>query len=496
MEATIVSPQTTLSPDRSRQRAIQHGTAPGKAHLKKYTFTMGRPPWYSDAEDGRRLQSLVIGVAGGTASGKSSVCREIVSRLRVQWVAHLSLDYFYRSLLPTEDPKTYNFDHPEAFDWELVKETLRQLKEGKKVDVPTYDFKTHKRTNVTKTLYGADVILFEGILSFHEKDVRDLMDIKIFVDEDADIRLSRRIRRDIAERGRDVMGVIQQYERFVKPAHEDFVKPTMQWADLIIPKGIKNEVAINIICKHIELTLRERGFDPKLSRKLPHWTTIPANIHIMEQTEHLRALHTIIRDKATPLGDFVFFSNRLSRLVIEEVLNQLPVVYDEKVVSTPVPGQEYQGYDIRNITSKVAFISVMRAGEAMEEAVREVLIGAPIGKILIQSHGQKRPELFYYKMPRKLSECKVIVMDPMLATGESLKMAIRVILDHNVPEENILVATLIASPQGLHSLSYSFPKVQIVTSAMDTDLNEKFYIMPGIGNFGDRYFGTTTTSTA
>jgi uridine kinase len=163
----------------------------------------------------------------------------------VQWVAHLSLDYFYRSLLPTEDAKTYNFDHPgtpraaiasvhtpkrthrrtltwprarraEAFDWELVKQTLRQLKEGKKVDVPTYDFKTHKRTNVTKTLYGADVILFEGILSFHEKvharthssghwprtglrarggcqqDVRDLMDIKIFVDEDADIRLSRR----------------------------------------------------------------------------------------------------------------------------------------------------------------------------------------------------------------------------------------------------------------------------------------------------------------
>ncbi|KAL6071140.1 Uridine-cytidine kinase-like 1 [Balamuthia mandrillaris] len=468
--------------------------------IKKFTFTQGRPPWYESGPaattagvKSTKQRTLVIGVAGGTASGKTSVCTSIVKRLNVQWISHLSLDYFYKGLTPEHDPHEYNFDHPDAFDWGLVYETLVLLKKGKRVEVPIYDFKTHQRSAHTKTIYGADVILFEGILALHDKKIRELLDIKIFVHTDADIRLSRRIKRDIRERGRDVMGVIRQYEKFVKPAHDDFVAPTMEFADLIIPKGARNEVAIDLIAKHIESTLQQRGFYPQLSREPPKWTQTPQNIHILEQTPHIRSLHTIVRDENTDLNDFVFFSNRLSRLVIEEALNYLPVKGEEKVITTPT-GATYHGIDILNNISNLVFISVMRAGEAMEEAAREVVRNAKVGKILIQSHGKKKPELFYYKMPKKLEDHTVLVLDPTLGTGESMKMALRVLMDHNVPEENLIVVTLVASPQGLQSISYAFPKVQIVAGAMDEALNENYFIIPGIGNFGDRYFGTTTTS--
>lgn len=201
---------------------------------------------------------FLIGVTGGTASGKTSVCAKIQDELKDQRVATISLDSFYSPLTQEDRANVaeYNFDHPKAFDWELAIEAVKILKQGNKsVNIPTYDFVTHSRLDTCTTIYGVDVIIFEGILVFYNKELRDLMDMKIFVDADPDTRLARRIVRDINHRGRDVMGVLQQYEHFVKPAFEEYILPTKKYADVIIPRGADNLVAINLIVEHIKSKL-------------------------------------------------------------------------------------------------------------------------------------------------------------------------------------------------------------------------------------------------
>eukprot|EP01089_Gocevia_fonbrunei_P012007 TRINITY_DN271_c0_g1_i1.p1 TRINITY_DN271_c0_g1~~TRINITY_DN271_c0_g1_i1.p1 ORF type:complete len:240 (+),score=51.46 TRINITY_DN271_c0_g1_i1:147-866(+) len=206
-----------------------------------------------------KKEPFIIGVCGGTASGKTSVCELIISELKDQRVATISLDSFYRPLTNEERQNVaeYNFDHPDAFDWELTIETLRALKDGtKRVEIPQYDFVTHSRLNShASTVYGADVVIFEGILVFTNKELRNCMDMKIFVDADPDTRLARRVVRDINHRGRDVMGVIRQYEKFVKPAFEEYILPSKRYADVIIPRGADNLVAINLIVQHIKSKL-------------------------------------------------------------------------------------------------------------------------------------------------------------------------------------------------------------------------------------------------
>ncbi|XP_056379574.1 uridine-cytidine kinase 2 [Hyla sarda] len=208
-------------------------------------------------------QPFLIGVSGGTASGKSSVCSKIVQLLGQNEVDHhqkqvvmISQDSFYRILTPEQKSKAlkgqFNFDHPDAFDNELILKTLRELMEGKTVQIPVYDFVSHSRKEESVTVYPADVILFEGILAFYVQDIRDMFQMKLFVDTDADTRLSRRVLRDINERGRDLEQVLSQYIKFVKPAFEEFCLPTKKYADVIIPRGADNLVAINLIVQHIQ----------------------------------------------------------------------------------------------------------------------------------------------------------------------------------------------------------------------------------------------------
>ncbi|KAM6962648.1 uridine-cytidine kinase 2-A [Aplochiton taeniatus] len=206
---------------------------------------------------------FLIGVAGGTASGKSSVCSKIMELLgqnkidcHQRQVAILSQDSFYTVLTPEQKTKAhkgqFNFDHPDAFDNELIVTTLWDIMEGKTVQIPVYDFVTHSRKEETVTVYPADVVLFEGILMFYSQEIRDLFHMKLFVDTDADTRLSRRVLRDIRERGRDLEQVLAQYITFVKPAFEEFCLPTKKYADVIIPRGADNLVAINLIVQHIQ----------------------------------------------------------------------------------------------------------------------------------------------------------------------------------------------------------------------------------------------------
>lgn len=160
----------------------------------------------------------------------------------------------------------YNFDHPDAFDIDLMVDVLRKLKDGRKVDVPIYNFVTHARETTTKTMYGANVIIFEGILVFHSPEILDMLDMKVFVDTDADIRLARRLRRDITQRGRDIEGVLKQYSTMVKPSYSNYIAPTMAHADIIIPRGGENKVAIELIVQHVHTQLQL--VRAKLSNKL------------------------------------------------------------------------------------------------------------------------------------------------------------------------------------------------------------------------------------
>lgn len=216
------------------------------------------------AINGRTLHSpFIIGVAGGTASGKSTVCRRIMEKLgqddidhRQRRVVCISQDSFYRNLTAEEQSKAQrgllNFDHPDMFDTDLMLHTLSELKAGRMCQVASYDYKLHARSEQVETIYPADVVLLEGILVFYCAGVRRLFDMKLFVDTDADTRLSRRVLRDTQQRGRDLETVLGQYTALVKPAFEEFCLPTKKFADVIIPRGADNVVAIGLIVQHIE----------------------------------------------------------------------------------------------------------------------------------------------------------------------------------------------------------------------------------------------------
>jgi uridine kinase len=219
---------------------------------------------YAQQQQPNKPEPFIIGVCGGSASGKTTVCAQIVKALANKRVVVISQDSFYRPLTKEEkelaNKSDYNFDHPDAFDYELLEKTMKDLKQGKNVKIPVYDFKTHSRLDKeVEYVFGADVIILEGILLFNSKELREMMDMKIYVDTDADTRLVRRIRRDILERGRDLESILAQYERFVKPSYDDYISPTKKYADIIIPRGGANTVAIDLLVQHIKSKLAERG---------------------------------------------------------------------------------------------------------------------------------------------------------------------------------------------------------------------------------------------
>ncbi|KAI8907918.1 uridine kinase [Gorgonomyces haynaldii] len=254
----------------------------------------GRLPWYN--ANGDPLQPYIIGIAGGSASGKTSVSQKIIKELNIPWVALLSMDSFYKSLTPEQiaaaHRNEHNFDHPDSFDYDLLFETLEKLKQGIKVDVPVYDFTTHSRLEETESIYGANVVIFEGIFALYDKRVRNVLDLMLFVDSDDDVRLARRLRRDIAERGRDVQGVLDQYHRFVKPSFEEFIYPTAKYSDVIIPRGLDNTAAIDLILKQIRRQLNERQVQLRGELAQQETNVIPPNVRLLPQKQQLIHLHS------------------------------------------------------------------------------------------------------------------------------------------------------------------------------------------------------------
>lgn len=192
---------------------------------------------------------LIIGIAGGTGSGKTTVVRQIMDELKNEEVDVISQDSYYQdtSHLPFEERKKINFDHPKSIDFDLLVSHLKDLRDGKSIEEPIYSFQEHNRTKETRTIHPRKVIIVEGILILTHADIRDMFDIKIYVHADSDERLIRRLKRDINERGRDLDEVLWRYQTTLKPMHQQFIEPTKEFADIIIPTNRYNTVAVDIV---------------------------------------------------------------------------------------------------------------------------------------------------------------------------------------------------------------------------------------------------------
>jgi uridine kinase len=200
---------------------------------------------------------VLLGVAGGSGSGKTAVARAIVSTIGEGRLASVAQDAYYRDIdWSRARPAEYNFDHPSTIDFELLVEHLRELKAGRAIEAPVYDFVTHRRRAETERIEPRPVVVIDGILLFAEPAVRELLDLRIFVDTDADVRLIRRLRRDTTERGRSIESVLKQYEEQVRPMHLELVEPSRRWADVIVPEGGMNRVAMSMVVAQVEKLLR------------------------------------------------------------------------------------------------------------------------------------------------------------------------------------------------------------------------------------------------
>jgi uridine kinase len=205
------------------------------------------------------MRPIIIGVAGGTGSGKTTVAETILKRVGEERIVYISHDSYYRDLShkPLALRAQVNFDHPDALETDLLVEHLKQWRQGQPIEVPIYDFVTHTRTAKTRHVEPQRVALVDGILVFVEAKLREIFDVKLYVDTDADIRFIRRLQRDIHERGRTVESVIEQYLTTVQPMHLEFVEPSKRYADVIIPEGGHNRVAVDMVVSRVERLLAD-----------------------------------------------------------------------------------------------------------------------------------------------------------------------------------------------------------------------------------------------
>jgi uridine kinase len=218
------------------------------------------PPGSGGRHRATTVEPVIVGVAGGSGSGKTTVVREILERLRPERVGVIHHDAYYRSFghLPEDTRAQINFDHPDALETELLVSHLTELMIGRGVDLPIYDFTSHTRSPETLRLEPTEVLIVDGILVLAEPELRRRMDIKIFVDTDADIRFIRRLTRDINDRGRSLDSVVTQYQEWVRPMHLEFVEPSKRYAHVIIPEGGENRVAIDMVVAKLASVLEER----------------------------------------------------------------------------------------------------------------------------------------------------------------------------------------------------------------------------------------------
>ncbi|RFU32882.1 hypothetical protein B7463_g3452, partial [Scytalidium lignicola] len=383
------------------------------------------PPW---------ADVSIIGIAGSSGSGKSTLSRAIVSELSLPWVVILSMDSFYKTLDETNSKlafqNEYDFDSPDAIDFDVLVERLRDLKAGLKE---------------TTSIYSPHVLILEGILALYDPRVLELLDMKIFCEADADTCLSRRILRDVEERGRDIEGCIKQWFAFVKPNFERYVEPQRKVADIIVPRGVQNRVAINMVIQYIERRLLEKSTSHRahLKRLGLAFEDQPLSdrVLVLGQTPQVRGMNTIIQDIGTDPEEFVFYFDRMATLLVENAMNN--IYFAEKVVQTAT-GHKYCGLISTGETSAVV---ILRGGAALETGLKRVIPDCRTGRVLIQSNIRTgEPELHYLKLPENIhSHNSVLLLDPQMSSGGAALMAVQVLLDHGVSQDRIVFVTYFAA---------------------------------------------------
>ncbi|TLS27630.1 hypothetical protein PpBr36_04624 [Pyricularia pennisetigena] len=437
------------------------------------------PPW---------ADLSIIGVAGSSGSGKSSISDAIVRKLNLPWVVILSMDSFYKSLDAESSRKAfaneYDFDAPDAIDFDALVNLLRDLKAGKRAEIPVYSFVKHQRMEETTSIYSPHVLILEGIFALYDPRVLELLDMRVII-------------RDVRDRGRDVEGIIKQWLAFVKPnfvkasypiifyrrspcqltncTFIQFVDPQRKVADIIVPRGVENKVAITMMVQYIEQKLLEKSKQHRaaLSRlQLESLETpLSSKVIFIEQTPQLRGIDTILHDIDTSSEDFIFYFDRLSALLIELALNN--VRFESTTITTP-QGYTYNG--LRRAQGDVSAIVLERGGAALEVGLKRVIPDCKTGHIVIESNVRTgEPELKYQKLPRDIqSHGSVLLLDCHMSSGGSALMAVQVLLDHGVAQDRIVLATYSAGRMGLHRLTTVFPDITVVACKLVQDIEERW----------------------
>ena len=321
-----------------------------------------------------------------------------------------------------------------------------------------------------QTVYSPHVLILEGIFALHDQRVLDMADLKVFADADADLCLARRLRRDVRERNRDIEGCIKQWFSFVKPNFHKYVEPQKDVSDLIVPRGVENTVAINMIVDHVRksLELKSYAHQQHLKRLGRAVEQLPLSdrVKVLEQKPQIVGLNTILLDPETPREEFIFYFDRLAATLIEEA-TALATTFTPVKVTTPL-GAEYDGLKSSGIISA---ISILRGGSIMEPALRRTLPDCLTGRLLIQTnYNTAEPQLHFQYLPPSIAEHKqVLLLDPQMSSGGAALMAARVLVDHGVKEEAIVYVAWFAGENGIRRLTAVFPGVRVIVGRIGRD---------------------------
>ena len=441
------------------------------ASVPRYT-----PPW---------AELSLIAVAGSSGSGKTSLAVEIVKELDLPWVIILSIDSFYKSLNEEQNRlahlNEYDLDSPASIDFDLLYDCLRQLKQGKRVNIPVYSFPLHQRLEETVSIYSPHVIILEGNLALNDPRIMEMLDMKIFVEADLDVCLSRRLVRDVRERGRDIEGIIKQWFDWVKPVYQKWVEPQKEGADVIVPRGMQNKMAIAMIVNQVRRMLKDKSIRHKADLdKLGQAVEdngLPDKFMLPEHKPQIRAIGTILRNTVTTQEDFVFYFNRLAAILIEMALDCHSYVPATAQTAT---GDRYNGLKSAGIVSAVV---ILRGGSCLEPGLKRTIPDCLTGRILIQSNLRTaEPELHYLKLFPDIEKHKtVLLLDSQMSSGGAALMAVKILVDHGVAEEKIVFVTGLAGKRGLKRLMSVFPNIQVVAANLGDDYEKRW--------IEERYFG-------
>lgn len=462
--------------DEQRQQLQQELQTQNLKHKPSFTSTPKAsyiPPW---------TEPYIIGIAGNSGSGKTSISQKIIQDINQPWTVLLSFDNFYQPLTLEQSKlafaNNYDFDCPDSLDFDLLVETIGNLKKGGKTTIPVYSFTSHNRTSKTNTIYGANVIIVEGLYALHDQQLLDMMDLKIYVDTDLDICLARRLTRDILYRGRDLGGAMQQWEKFVKPNAVKFINPTVQNADLVIPRGLDNSIAINLMIKHIknQLVLKSRNHLQRLKKLGVNikFDIDKFNIKLLQNTNQVKGINSILFDTSTSRNDFIFYFNRMCGLLIE-LAQEFMTNYTNVDIDT---GKGiYHGKKL--LQNQYNAVNIIRSGDCFMASIKKSFPVISIGKLLIQSDSTTgEPQLHFERLPHKLSD-KIMLFDSQIISGAGAIMAIQVLLDHHVKEQDIILITYLSTEIGIRRIVNVFPKVKIVvgklSSMEDSNSNNKVW---------------------